>query len=348
MDGRARPALLREVADTYARVARDNVRREYPAFVFYVATGPDAPSARRRTPRELHPAFYGSYDWHSCVAMHWLLVRLLRLVPEAIPQDEARATLAAHLAPEPLAGEVAFFADPAHRTIERPYGWGWLLSLADELGGWDDPDGRSCSAHLAPLVDLIAGRFVDWLPRQTYPVRHGLHANSAFGLSRALPFAAARARAGDRVLLEAIRDAAHRWFAADADYPAGWEPSGSDFLSPALTEAELMASLLPPSGFAAWLGRFLPGIAEGRPAALFAPATVSDDADGQIAHLHGLNLSRAWCWRRLAETLPPGDPRVEPMAEAAARHAEAAFHRVVGSDYMAEHWLAFYAALYLS
>jgi hypothetical protein len=344
MDEPARSALFGEVASTYARVALDNVRREYPTYVFYVATDPGLPPA----PRDLHPAFYGSYDWHSCVAMHWLLVRLLRLVPEAVPQDGARATLAAHLAPGPLAGEVAFFANPAHRTIERPYGWGWLLALAAELGGWDDPDGRSWAANLTPLVDLLAERFRDWLPRQTYPVRHGLHANSAFGLSRALPFAAARARAGDDALLTAIRAAADRWFAADADYPAAWEPSGSDFLSPALTEAEVMASLLPPPAFAAWLDRFLPAIAHGQPATLFTPATVSDDADGQIAHLHGLNLSRAWCWRRLVESLPPGDPRIQPMEQAAARHAEAALPRVAGSDYMVEHWLAFYAALYLS
>ena len=344
MDEPARSPLFREVAGTYARVALDNVQREYPTYVAYVATGPGP----RPAPRDLHPAFYGSYDWHSCVAMHWLLVRLLRLVPEAVPQDEARATLTAHLAPDSLAGELAFFSNPAHRTIERPYGWGWLLTLAAELDGWDDPDARSWAANLTPLADLLAGRFMTWLPRQTYPVRHGLHANSAFGLSRALPFAALRAPAGADSLLAAIRAAADRWFAADADYPAAWEPSGSDFLSPALTEAELMASLLPSPELAAWLDRFLPGLPEGRPAALFAPATVSDDADGQIAHLHGLNLSRAWCWRRLAESLPPGDPRIHPILDTAARHAEAALPQVAGSDYMVEHWLAFYAALYLS
>jgi hypothetical protein len=175
-----------------------------------------------------------------------------------------------------------------------------------------------------------------------------VHYNSAFGMSRALDHAHAQARGGDRALLDAITAKAYDWFGGDTMYPAAWEPSGHDFLSPALCEAELMAKILPEGEFGLWLSVFLPGIAGGEPATLFKPAVVSDAADGQIAHLHGLNASRAWCWRRIAESLPAGDPRVGPAVAAARTHAGAALPHVVGDDYAVEHWLACYAVLMLS
>jgi hypothetical protein len=175
-----------------------------------------------------------------------------------------------------------------------------------------------------------------------------VHPNSAFGLSRALPYAAARAESGDPALLDAITVKAREWFGGDMFYPGGWEPSGHDFLSPALTEAELMARVLRRDEFADWLGMFLPGIERGEPAALFTPAVVSDSGDGQFAHLHGLNASRAWCWRRLAESLPERDPRTGAALAAARTHAAAALPHVVGDDYMVEHWLAAFAVLMLS
>src|SRR5207248_4168874 len=201
---------------------------------------------------------------------------------------------------------------------------------------------------MTPLGEKISGLFIDWLAKATYPVRYGVHENSAFGLSRALPYALERARSGDGELLQAIRNKAYDWYGADMIYPGGWEPSGHDFLSPALTEAELMAQILPQEEFAGWLSVFLPGIVSEEPAALFTPAVVSDASDGQIAHLHGLNASRAWCWRRIAESLPAGDPRVEPAEAAARTHADAALPHVIGDDYMVEHWLACYAVLLLS
>ena len=338
-------AALRERAGGYARVALDNITREYPNDLRHLMTGPDD----RPRPREAHPAFYGSYDWHSCVEMHWLLVRLLRLAPGHEPQAEIRAALDAHLAPGPIAAEAAYLADPAHRAFGRPYGWGWALTLVAEVDALacDDPDAARWSRALAPLADTLAARYLGWLPVADYPIRYGMHTNSAFGLSRALGHARRRASAGDPALLSAITSAAHRWYERDADYPGGWEPSGADFLSPALVEAELMAALLEPSVFAGWLRRFLPGLAEGEPAALYTPARVADPTDGQIAHLHGLNLSRAWCWRRLAGALPDGDPRVPAMAESARRHADAALDAATGGDYMVEHWLAAYAVLLL-
>jgi hypothetical protein len=330
----------------YARVALVNIEREFPADTWHTAHGPDD---LPRRPRERTPVFWGSFDWHSCVEMHWLLVRLLRLLPDEIDAAAARVALARRLRPHALAAEAAFIAHPDNRNRERPYGWGWALALVDELDRLDDPDGRSWAAAAAPLADAVAGNFLDWLPRATYPIRYGVHGNSAFGLGLALPHADARAEAGDTRLRDAIAATAHRWFDDDVDYPAGWEPSGHDFLSPALVEAELMSRLLghgPP--FAAWLGRFLPEIGGGRPASLFTPAIVSDARDGYIAHLHGLNLSRAWCWRRIADALPADDPRIAAAAGAARIHAAASLPHVVGDDYMVEHWLAAYAVLLLT
>ena len=335
---------LRAAAAGYARLALANIGREFPTIVHQVLTGPGDGPVR---PRDLTPVFYGSLDWHSCVEMHWLLIRLLRVAGDVVPASQIRAALDAQFTPAGLAAEAAFIAG-RNGTSERPYGWGWALTLVHETATWDDPDARRWSSALAPLADALRDRFLGWLPNATYPVRHGVHPNSAFGLSRALPYATERARAGDRALADAITGRARGWFGGDTGYPGGYEPSGHDFLSPALTEAELMSQILAPGDFAAWLTGFLPQIGSGEPAALFTPVTVSDSSDGQIAHLHGLNASRAWCWRRLAQMLPADDPRTGPALDAARRHAAAALPHVVGGDYMVEHWLAAFAVLLLS
>lgn len=341
-------ATLRAQATSYARLALTNIAREFPSDIRYLMTGPgDFPNR----PRDLTPVFYGSLDWHSCVEMHWLLVRLLRAVPDAVPGEEIRRALDGQFDRANLEVEARFVADPYLGMRLRPYGWGWALSLVHEvheLAGAGDAAARRWSAALEPLADAIAGRFLEWLPRQTYPIRYGMHPNSAFGLSRALPYAGVRAGAGDRALLDAITGAAGRWFGRDTDYPGAWEPSGADFLSAALVEAELMVSLLPAERFVPWLDAFLPGLADREPAALFTPAVVADSTDGQIAHLHGLNASRAWCWLRIAESLPGGDRRIDPMLAAAQEHAAAALPHVAGDDYMVEHWLVAYAVLLLT
>ena len=353
--------ILKQNAAAYVHVAIANIGREYPVGFYHVMDGPDDVVRR---PRDLTPVFYGSFDWHSCVEMHWLLVRLLRKAPESVPVTDIKATLDAQFTTEKLAVEAAFMAGPAGFS-ERPYGWGWALTLVHEVellareladGPQERPpaasalaeSARQWSAALEPLGDALTGCFLNWLPKATYPVRYGAHQNSAFGLGRALPYAQDQMAAGDGRLAEAIRAAARRWFATDKDYPAGWEPSGSDFLSAALVEAELMTLLLPADQLSTWLTGFLPGIAAGEPSSIFNPALVSDPADGHIAHLHGLNACRAWCWRRLADHLPPGDARIEPALDAARRHAEAALPHVVGSHYMVEHWLAAYAVLLLT
>jgi len=323
-------ARVAELAPAYAATAVQNVLREFPNDLRYVLRGPQPVPL----PRELHPAFFGSFDWHSCVEMHWVLVRLHRLA--AISAD-ALDVLDAHLAPEPLRVEAAFLAD--NPGFSRPYGLGWALMLAEEAAlagerahGWAEA--------LRPLAAQVEASLRSWLPNATYPIRSGGHFNGAFGLRLALPWAQRRAAAGDGALLAELLRAAERWFLADRDYPAGWEPSGADFLSPALCEAELMVDIAGTD----WLAGFLPEF----PETLLRPVTVTDDNDGQLAHLHGLNLSRAWAWRRLASALPAGDPRASVARDAARRHAEAGMPYATGGDYMVEHWLAAYALLQLT
>ncbi len=336
--------ILKDKAAAYAVVAVANIAREFPSLLVHLMTRTGDFPAR---PSERTPVFYGSLDWHSCVEMHWLLVRLLRLTENCVPAGEIRGLLDAQFTADKLAAEADFVAgtDGWH---ERPYGWAWALALVHEIASLDDAHARRWLTASAPLADALTKGFLDWLPKASYPIRYGVHANSAFALSVALPFAARQARAGRPELEAAIEAKALGWFAEDSDYPGGYEPSGNDFLSPALTEAELMSRLLAQPEFADWLAAFLPGIADGEPAPLFKPAVVSDASDGQIAHLHGLNASRAYGWRRIAESLPPGDARIAPALAAARTHLEAALPHVVGDDYMVEHWLAAYAVLALT
>jgi len=334
-------ALTGDQAGRFAEVALAGIGREYPNHPGHLLTHPDD----LQPPRRLHPAFYGCYDWHSAVHSHWLLVRLLRRFPR-LPQAAAmRTALNRHLTEENLLVEAAYFHQPQRRSFERPYGWAWLLKLAEELHGWQDVAGTRWLHHLQPLVEVIVQRYRDFLPQQTYAIRVGTHANTAFGLAFALDYA----RTVDRVELARLLEArALTYFGQDIDYPAAWEPNGSDFLSPALVEADLMARILPIDKFVAWLGRFLPGIAEGQPASLFSPAVVSDRRDPQIVHLDGLNLSRAWCMRRIATTLPPTDPARPVLLAAAARHVETAVPHVTSGHYVGEHWLASFAVYLLT
>ncbi len=336
--------ILHQQAAAYAEVAVTNIRREFPSLLSHLMSGPGDFPAR---PAERTPVFYGSLDWHSCVEMHWLLVRLLRLAGGSVPAGEIRELLDAQFTADKLAAEASFVAGVDGRH-ERPYGWAWALALVHEIAILGDAQSRRWLTAIAPLAEALTDGFLEWLPKATYPVRHGVHSNSAFGLSVALPFAARRAQAGRPDLAVAIEAKALGWFADDADYPGSYEPSGHDFLSPALTEAELMSRLLAQPEFAAWLTAFWPGIADGEPATLFTPAVVSDASDGQIAHLHGLNASRAYCWRRIAEAMPAGDARIGPALAAARTHLDAALPHVIGDDYMVEHWLAVYAVLALS
>lgn len=326
------PALASRFADMALRC----IGREYPYQPGHIITGPDDIA----TPRRLHPAFYGCFDWHSAVHGHWLLVRVLRRFPDLPEAETIRAGLAANLTEANLAAEAAYLGAPGRAGFERTYGWAWLLKLAEALLGWDDPDGRRWSAALVPLADIIVARYLDFLPRQTYPIRVGTHTNTAFGLAFALDYARA---AGHTALRDLAMQRSLDYYAADCDSPAGWEPGGNDFFSPCLAEADLMRRVLPTGEFPGWLARFLPGLAAGDPASLLAPATVTDRSDGQLAHLDGLNLSRAWHMWAVAAALPSDDPRRGVLAASAERHLEAGLVGVASGDYMGEHWLATFA-----
>lgn len=329
--------LTSELASRFATIALGHVTREYPNHILHGLEGPED----ARTPSELHPVFYGSYDWHSCVHGYWMLARLLRLYPDMPEAPAIRDLFSTMLVPDRIAGECAYFDRPMARGYERPYGWGWLLKLAAELHGHGDP---AWGEALSPLTARIVQRFRDFLPLATYPVRVGTHYNTAFALRLAADYADT---VGDEALLDLLRATSLRWYGTDTACPAWGEPSGDDFLSPALIEAECMRRLLPAGKFAHWFDGFMPDIAAKQPRTLFAPASVSDRSDGKIAHLDGLSLSRAWCWASLARPLPNTDPRRAVMIEAAHGHLEAGIAHVAG-DYMGEHWLASFAVLALT
>ncbi len=319
-----------DLANRLAGVALGHVTREYPNKLDHVLSGPgDA-----RGPRGLHPVFYGSFDWHSCVHGYWMLAHLYRRFPSISNAPSIRALFDAHFVPDRIAGECAYLASPASGGFERPYGWAWLLKLAAELADHETVEGRRWSSALAPLASIFAERFIAFLPRATYPVRAGVHSNTAFALRLASDYRNTALRA-------ALTDAAWRWYSADRDCQA-WEPGGDEFLSPALIEAECMRVMLPEDAFQPWFDGFLPHLGQSLPATLFTPATVSDRSDGKIAHLDGLNLSRAWCWRALARFTP--DPEV--TRRTAQFHIDASLAHV-NDDYMGEHWLASFAVLAL-
>jgi hypothetical protein len=332
--------VLAVIAERFAATIIDAVQREYPNSPRH--TMRDA--IDRPTPSEVHPAFYGCFDWHSAVEMHWALAALIRDDPDAAWAPRARAVLAAHLTESNLRTEAAYFkTNPGY---ERPYGWGWTLQLAAELDQWHeagDAEAGEWAHNLRPLTDVIEAGFVRWLPKPAYPDRTGMHSNSAFALSRSLLHATRRGAAGHPELYDAIRDAAERWFAGDADYSSAFEPSGSDFLSPTLTELVLMAELLLPDSFGQWTEDFVgaPGLGGN----LFVPALVTDGDDGQGAHLHGLNLYRAHAFRYLARR--QGGDVALAFEDVADRHLEASLPAVTGSNWMQEHWLAAYAVLAL-
>ncbi|MDG3439964.1 DUF2891 domain-containing protein [Nitrospirillum amazonense] len=339
MTDSAFPGLSEAHAVRFAEIALGHVTREYPNVITHFLNGPED----ARTPRAMHPIFFGSLDWHSCVHGHWLLARTLRLFPGSPVADRIRALFADSYTPEKVAGELAYFQRPNTGTFERPYGWAWYLLLAAELRRTGmGAVGTAWATALAPLTAEIVGRLKAYLPKATYPVRTGLHINTAFALTLSMAYARRR---GDDGLADLIAQTARAWYGGDADAQV-WEPSGTDFLSPVLTAAVAMAAVLPRAEFRAWFARLLPGVADGQPRTLFTPATVSDRSDGTIAHLDGLNLSRAWCWRAIAAQLDPADPvAVQARAAADVHLADALPH--LESDYMGEHWLASFAVLAL-
>ncbi len=328
---------LAAFASPFARIALSNIVRPYPNHPGQVLT--DASSLAE--PKELHPAFYGSYDWHSAVHMHWLLVTLLHRYPTIAEADQILSILSNHFTKENIAKEALYFQQPCNRAFERTYGWAWLLKLQTALieGASSHPRIAVWQQCMQPLADLLAQRYLEFLPLAQFPIRAGVHGNSAFGLLFALAYART---AGHAELADAITTKALDWFSRDRGYPAHYEPGGDDFLSGGLVEAVLMCQVLDGGAFAAWWNDFLPN-----DAALetwFRPAVVADRSDPKLAHLDGLNLARAWCWALLRPALPGSFSSVELAID---RHLAASLSSAICGHYAGTHWLASFALLAL-
>ncbi|MDP9157111.1 MAG: DUF2891 domain-containing protein [Pseudomonadota bacterium] len=332
------PTLDAALASKFAALALGHLTREYPNKLEHVMGS----AADVKGPRALHPIFYGSFDWHSCVHGYWLIARLIDRFPDFPEASRIRALIDDHFTAANVAAEVAYLERPEARGFERPYGWAWLLALAGQLESMKTPDGRRWANTLRPLASAFVNRFTEFLPKSTYPLRVGTHFNTAFALTLSVGYAR---QVGNAAFETLIIDTARRWYLNDAACQA-WEPAGDEFLSSSLIEAELMRRVLPPAEFEGWFDRFLPRLVAREPATLFTPATVTDRSDGKLAHLDGLNLSRAWCQRSLARSLKPGDARISALEATAHDHLAAGLAHVAG-DYMGEHWLATFALLAL-
>jgi hypothetical protein len=327
--------LSETVATQFATIALGHVEQEYPNKLDHVLNGPED----LKSPRELHPIFFGSFDWHSCVHAYWLLATVERRFPKS-PIAARIATLFYRQFTTPkVEAELAYLRQNNRAGFERPYGWAWLLMLGAELHRGGERT-LEWSRALRPLVNEFSERFRHFLPKATYPIRSGAHFNTAFALALAIE---ASDTLEDIGLARMFREQALQWYAQDRDAQA-WEPSGDDFLSPTLIEAECMRQVVSAVDYARWLDQFLPRMLVKEPQTLFEPATVSDRTDGKIAHLDGLNLSRAWCWRSIAATIGTSDPRRQIALEAASSHLRASLPHVAG-DYAGSHWLATFALL---
>lgn len=327
-----------DAAGRFVALALACVQQEYPNKISHNMNG----DGDAQPPRLLTPAFYGCYDWHSAVHGHWLLARAARRWPTAPFAAAARAALARSLSADRIVAEVNYLQGDGRASFERPYGLAWLLALAAELRQWDDPDARRWLANLEPLEAAVAARLAAWLPKLHYPVRSGEHSQTAFALGLMWDWALARDQPQMRQLLA---DRARSFFLADRGCPMSYEPSGEDFLSPCLAEADLMRRVLPKPAYARWLRAFLPGIPRGSRTWL-DPAIVTDREDPKLAHLDGLNLSRSWMLAGIANGLPSGDPRIAALRRSSAVHAAAALPWVTGEHYSGGHWLGTFA-LYL-
>lgn len=328
--------LSEEQASKFAGLALKNIHREYPNKPGNVLESPKDVLS----PKQLYPAFHGCYDWHSSVHGHWMLVKILKEFPQIKEAVEIRKALAKNISKENLSAEAAFFLKPESKSFERPYGWSWFLKLALELHTWEDPLGKELAQHLKPLEEIIVTRYISYFPKQTYPIRSGVHSNTAFGLTYALDYSRQMKKSDlEQVIIKRAQD----YYLKDEMIPAKWEPDGADFFSPSLMEADLMRRILPQKDFSIWLDKFYPSLFKNEPASLFSPAEVSDRTDPQIVHLDGLNLSRAWCMRNIGLSLSESDPRRNIFLESAVNHAKASLGHVSSGDYAGEHWLASFA-----
>lgn len=334
------PRLGEQLTDAqvvaFATLALDGIPTEYPNKPSNVMAGAES----IQSPKEMHPAFYGCFDWHSSVHGHWMLVRLLKEYPDNSLNQKIRDQLSESLTAENIQGEVAYYTEKQNKSFERMYGWAWLLRLVLELEQWDDPQGQEWRENLKPLEEIIVQRTMDYLPLLSFPIRTGVHPDSGFALGQALDYARVT---GNQELETLIVQRARDFYLQDTEYPTRYEPSGQDFFSSGLNEADLMRRVLSKRKFQQWFDRFMPGLKEGAGGNLLVPVEVSDVTDGKIVHLAGLDLSRAWCFQGVASALEPGDPRRQLMLKSADEHAAMGFKYVFSGSYEGEHWLATFA-----
>lgn len=325
-----------ELATRFSRLALDCVQKEFPNKIS--RTTDTAEEIGR--PKELFPVFYGCFDWHSAVHGHWLLIRLLRVAPDGDWKDEARSKLEVNFSQQNIAGELANFERPARGSWERPYGWAWLLQLTAELREWDDPQAKIWLSRLEPLEQDIVEAFKAWLPKLAYPIRLGTHNQSAFAFTLMWDWAET---AQDEEMLSLLRARSLAFHQGDINCPLNYEPSGEDFLSPCLMEADLMRRVMTQEVYSKWLAEFLPDIPHDGSATWLVPGVVKDASDGKLVHLDGINLSRAWNLYNIASALPETDPRQTSLLNAAKQHEVTGIEAVSDEHYSGSHWLASFA-----
>jgi hypothetical protein len=322
-------------AGRFAALALACVEKEYPNKIAHVLNSPEDV----RAPRALTPAFYGCYDWHSSVHGHWMLARLAREFPNAPFAATAMAALKANITGPNIAGEVAYFNAPGRESFERPYGLAWLLQLVAEVREMQTSDAAALASALQPLEKTVVARLMTWLPKLAYAIREGEHPQTAFAFGLILDYARGR----DAALQAMVVEKGRAFHLNDRNCPLDYEPSGQDFLSPCIAEADVMRRVLPPVEFATWLTGFMPRLSTADSAAWLPIAVVTDRADGKLAHLDGLNLSRAWMLEGIASGLPVDDLRRRPLLAAAEAHAASGLAAVTGEHYAGGHWLGSFA-----
>lgn len=319
-----------------AKLAIDGLHREYPNKPSNVLVGPNDVIS----PKQLHPAFYGCFDWHSSVHGHWMLIRLLKTNPNHPLAQTSRDRLAQSLTPENIQAETAYFKVKENRSFERMYGWAWLLRLVAELHRWQDPQAQQWRATLLPLENEIVALTLAYLPRLTNPIRTGVHPDTAFALGQILDYAR---EVGNQPLAQAIEKRSREYYLNDRNYASDYEPSGEDFFSASLNEADLMRRILPPDEFTKWLDQFLVQTDAQSHQKLLTPVVVSDVTDGKLVHLAGLNLSRAWTLKGISRYLPDGSKWKVPLGRSSQAHLDAGLGYVFSGHYEGEHWLGTFA-----
>lgn len=329
------------LAERFARLALSCVHREYPNKISHVLQSDQDTGA----PRQLTPIFYGCFDWHSSVHGHWLLVRLCRVAAEggiAKPEflADARRALSQSFTKAKAAAEVKYLNAKGRVSFERPYGLAWLLQLSAELHEWQDKDSQRWAKILEPIEEIAVKRFLDWLPKLSHPIRTGEHSQSAFAMGLVIDWARSR---GHKEMQQLIAKRGKDYYLADRSWNMAFEPGGQDFVSPGLAEADFMRRILSKQEFAVWLSHFLPGLSATTLPRWINPAVVTDKSDGKLAHLDGLNLSRAWMLDGIVSGLPSSDPRLEGLKKIASAHRKAGVAAVTGEDYAGGHWLGSFA-----